>query len=148
MDIASLSAQEDHLIFSQFNEDTALELGLALVGLARANAHPVVIDIRTADRTLFHAAMPGSAPFNDIWARRKSNVTLAFQTASLLVGTRMREKGEDLAKHGFAGADYAIQGGSFPIRVQGVGVIAAVTVSGLSQAEDHAMVVQALESLL
>jgi uncharacterized protein (UPF0303 family) len=42
-------------------------------------------------------------------------------------------------------ADYAAHGGAFPVRIRNVGVVAVVTVSGLPQAEDHALVVTALE---
>jgi uncharacterized protein (UPF0303 family) len=148
MDIETLEHEERRLVLPRFTEDDALALGEILIRMARADDHPVVIDIRTADRTLFHAAMPGSAPLNDLWARRKSNTALLFQTASLLVGSRNRAKNEALARHGIDSADYADNGGAVPIRVQGVGVVAVVTVSGLPQVEDHKLVVRAMEALL
>ena len=39
---------------------------------------------------------------------------------------------------------YTLAGGSVPIRVLGAGVVAAVTVSGLSSEDDHALAVDAL----
>ena len=107
-----------------------------------------MIDIRTADRTLFHAGLPGSAPLNDLWARRKSNTALMFQLPSLLVGLRNRAKGETLARHGLSSADYADHGGAVPIRVKGVGVVAVATVSGLPQVEDHQLVVRGMRALM
>jgi uncharacterized protein (UPF0303 family) len=148
MTSADLEAEAAGLVLPAFDETTALQLGQILVDLARKDHLPVVIDIRTADRTLYHAALPGSAPLNDLWARRKSNTALRFHEASLLVGTRHREKGETLAKHGLDTADYADHGGAVPIRVRTVGVVAVATVSGLPQVEDHRLVVQALRTLL
>jgi uncharacterized protein (UPF0303 family) len=148
MDIETLEHEERRLVLPRFTEADALSLGDILTSLARAENHPVVIDIRTPDRTLFHAALPGSAPLNDLWARRKSNTALLFQTASLLVGTRNRAKNETLARHGLDPADYADNGGAVPIRVAHAGVVAVVTVSGLPQVEDHKLVIRALEALL
>lgn len=148
MDIADLEAENAALELPRFEEASALRLGQILVDLARAEALPVVVDIRTADRTLFHAALPGSAPLNDLWARRKSNTAMLFQLASLLVGERNRVKGETLARHGLAPEDYADSGGAVPIRVSGVGVVAVATVSGLPQVEDHKLVVRALKTLM
>lgn len=148
MDIATLEAEAARLILPAFTEETALTLGLHLVEQAREAGLPVVIDIRTADRTLFHAAMPGATPDNDDWARRKSNVALQFHAASLLVGERMRAKGRSLEYQGLSTADYADHGGAVPIRVKGAGVVAVATVSGLPQVEDHRLVVRALETLL
>ena len=147
MDIAHLEAEYAALDLPQFDEVTALRLGQVLVDLALADRLPVVIDIRTPDRTLFHAGLPGSAPLNDLWARRKSNTALMFQLPSLLVAGRNQTKGEPLDKHGLASADFADSGGAVPIRVKGVGVVAVATVSGLPQVEDHKLVVRGLQAL-
>ena len=145
---AQLLQQYESLQFSSFAEADALALGLTLLQLAEAAALPVVINIRTPDRTLFHAALPGSAPLNDTWARRKSNTALKFQLPSMLVGVRNQAKNESLEKHGLNSADYADHGGAVPIRVAGVGVVAVATISGLPQRDDHDLVVQAMEMLL
>lgn len=145
MDADELEAEYAGLELESFDEAAAWRLGVILVDLAKGL--PVVIDIRTADRTLFHAGLPGSAPLNDLWARRKSNTALVFQLPSLLVAARNKAKGEPLDKHGLSGADYADSGGAIPIRVKGVGVVAVATVSGLPQVEDHKLVVRGLKTL-
>jgi uncharacterized protein (UPF0303 family) len=142
--IDRLTAEYATLSLPRFAEAEALALGQIMLTLAEGM--PVVINIRTADRTLFHAALPGATPLNDVWARRKSNVALAFHLPSLLVGQRHVEKGS-LAMHGLNEAEYADHGGAVPIRVDGVGVVACATVSGLPQVEDHALVVRAVQVL-
>ena len=146
--LADLTEEARRLVFPRFAEDTALALGLKVVEMARADNLAIVIDIRTPDRCLFHAALPGSAPLNDLWAARKSATALMFHEASLMVGTRHREKGETLAKHGLPPEGYADHGGAVPIRVAGAGVVACLTVSGLPQVEDHRLAVRAIEGLL
>lgn len=39
-------------------------------------------------------------------------------------------------------------GGSVPIRVRGAGVVAALTISGLSSEDDHALAVEAIRAVL
>jgi uncharacterized protein (UPF0303 family) len=147
MDSTTLTAEAATLTLPRFTEAEAWRLGSMMVERAMAGGLPVVIDIRTADRTLFHAALPGSAPLNDLWARRKSATALAFHEASFLVGTRNREKGESLDKHGLDPLLHADHGGAVPVRVAGAGVVAVATVSGLPQADDHAMVVATIRAL-
>lgn len=148
MDLSALEAEAEDLVFPAFSEETALRLGLTLVDMARKRGLPVVIDIRTPDRCLFHAGMPGSAAINDNWARRKSNTALLFQASSLLVQKRMEAKAEDLARHGLSPADYATNGGAVVIRSAGAGVVACVTVSGLPQVEDHRLAVAAIRQVI
>lgn len=147
MEIAELEAEFAAMELARFDEGVALRLGQFLLDLALDEGLAIVIDIRTADRTLFHAALPGSAPLNDLWARRKSNTALMFQLPSLLVGRRNRARDETLARHGLPVEDYADSGGAVPIRVKGTGVVAVATVSGLPQVEDHRLVIRAIRAL-
>ncbi|AOG10819.1 heme-degrading domain-containing protein [Agrobacterium sp. RAC06] len=147
--IETIERQESLLVFKSFDERVALDVGQRIVDLALSQKAPVVIDIRTPDRTLFHAALPGASPDNDHWARRKSNVTLRMHKASLRVGELNRARGRIVsAEIGLDPMDYADHGGSFPVRVEGTGVVAAITVSGLKSEEDHAMIVTVLEAYL
>lgn len=145
MDVHELETEYAELKLVGFDEAAAWRLGVILVEMGKGL--PVVIDIRTADRVLFHAALPGSAPLNDLWARRKSNTAMMFQLPSLLVAARNKTKDEPLEKHGLSSADFADSGGAVPIRVTGVGVVAVATVSGLPQVEDHRLVVRGLRKL-
>lgn len=147
-EISTLEAELAGLIFPAFTEETALALGEMLVKLARADRLPVVINIRTPNRTLFHAALPGSTPMNDQWARRKSATALMYQEASLTVGLRNAQKDQPLAYQGLDPMTHADHGGAVPVRVAGAGVVAVATVSGLPSRDDHALVVQAMQRLL
>ena len=147
--IAILKKQETLAQFQSFTEETAFDLGSALYGIARAKRAAVVVNIRTSDRALFHAAMPGATPDNDHWVRRKSNVVLRFHQSSLLYGQAQAEKGRGVSEEwGLDPMEYAGHGGSFPIRVKKAGVVAAITVSGLPQVDDHRMVIEALSQFL
>lgn len=147
--VEELEAQERRLVFQRFTYDDAWALGSLLVERARESQAPVVIDIRRGGQQLFHAALPGSVPDNDAWIDRKRKVVERFGAASYLVGTRYRAKGTTFEDSSRLDPDeYAAHGGSFPIRVEGAGVIGTVTVSGLPQLQDHRFVVAALEEFL
>ena len=143
-----LEAEEARLILPGFDETVALRLGTLLANLGQARNLPVVINIRGANRTYFHAALPGSTANNDNWARRKSNTVLLMGRASLIVGMRNAERGRTLASEGLPEADYADHGGAVPLRVQGAGIVAVATVSGLPQVDDHRLVVEGITALL
>jgi len=147
--VEELEAQERRLVFSQFTHDDAWALGSLLVELARERRAPVAIDIHRAGQQLFHAALPGSTPDNDAWIARKRRVVERYGSASYLVGARHRAKGTTFEASSRLDPDtYAAHGGSFPLTLEGTGVIGAITVSGLPQLEDHELVVAALERFL
>ncbi|WP_282948933.1 heme-degrading domain-containing protein [Cellulomonas endometrii] len=147
--IAEVERQERELRFATFTNDDAWELGSLLVRLATERALPVTVDVRRGTQQLFHAARPGTSADNDSWVERKVRVVERFGTSSYLQGLRARAKGTTFAAvHELPLQEYAAHGGSFPVHVEGVGVVGAVTVSGLPQAEDHALVTEAVRTFL
>lgn len=148
-DLDQIGVQERTLVFSRFDEAVAWQLGESLRALALGRGLAVVIDVRRFGQPLFYAALAGTTPDNVDWVRRKSNVVARFHRSSYAVGIEERIKGESAIEgQGLALGDYATHGGSFPITVEGAGVIGSVTVSGLPQREDHALVIEALCALL
>jgi uncharacterized protein (UPF0303 family) len=147
--VAELEQQEQHLQFTTFDNDDAWRLGCLIVELAQERGLPIAVDIRRHGHQLFHAALPGATPDNDEWIARKVRVVDRFGASSYLVGRRLSAKGGALDQS--QGVDpllYAAHGGSFPVRIRGVGVVGTVTVSGLPQADDHALVVEAISTFL
>lgn len=147
--IAELAAQEQRLVFDEFDNDTAWELGLQLVTAARAASLPVVVSITQGGQRLFHAALEGTSLDNDDWVERKSRVVHRFGHSSLYMGTKARVASSTFEERtGLDPARYAAHGGSFPVIVRRVGVVGSVTVSGLPQLDDHGFVVEQLTLFL
>lgn len=147
-DIARLALQEQRLQFDSFDYATAWTLGSRIKAMSEEAGVALAIEIRIAKDTVFYCAMPGTGPTNGDWARRKRNSVELVHSSSYLLGLKLEQEGSSLeAKQGLPLRDYATHGGSFPIRVRGVGCIGVVTVSGIPQREDHGMVVKALAEL-
>ncbi|SJZ56165.1 Uncharacterized protein, UPF0303 family [Consotaella salsifontis] len=142
-DIVLIARQEETLVLPTFDEDVAWALGSRLRRLGAGL--PIVIDVRRFGLPLFFTALPGSAPDNVEWVRRKSSLVARFYRASYAVGLDLRLKETTLtSRFGISEADYAAHGGSFPIRTVSSGIVGSLTVSGLRQRDDHALVVRAL----
>ena len=148
MDTSVLHSRELRLALPRFNDSIALKLGLIALRQAGKGALPFVVDIRTPNRILVRAALPGTTPLHDGWLERMAATAFAFDMSSLRVRHMLRERGESLATHGFAAEDHATRGGACPIRVRGTGIVGLITISGLSDAEDHDRAELALKTLL
>lgn len=147
--IAALEADERRLVVRRFDNADAWRLGSTLAGYARERGLSVAIVIERNGHRLFHAVIGAATPDNDEWARRKMNVVRRFEASSYLVGRRLEASGRALdAEGGVDPMDHVAHGGAFPIRIADVGVIGVVAVSGLPQADDHALVVEALTALM
>jgi len=147
--IDDLEQQERELVLDRFTHEDVWLLGSRLAERALRERHPVMIDIRRTTGVLFRAAMAGTTSDQAAWIDRKSATAFRFEASTLLVGLRMDADGRDPFVDGWLdAARYTLDGGAVPIRVAGAGVVAVATVSGLTSEEDHALVVDALRSLL
>lgn len=144
-DLDRIALQERELRLPRFDENVAWEIGSRLRGLALARGLTVVIDVRRLGQPLFYCALEGTTPDNPEWVRRKSNVVARFHRSSYGVGLQLKSKGTSLEEgQGLPTADYATHGGSFPVYVEGAGIVGSITVSGLPQRADHELVIEAL----
>lgn len=144
-DVAAIIAQEQALVFDRFGEAAAFAIGSAIYERAMREDLALVVDVRLWDRALFFAATPGTTAANADWVRRKVNVVRMTQNSTYqLAVARPGEERSFPADRGLSASDYVLAGGGFPIRVRGVGVVGAITVSGLPEREDHAVVVAAI----
>jgi uncharacterized protein (UPF0303 family) len=148
-DLQQIAQQEKLLVAPRFDADFGWQIGTHLHELAKARGLAIAIDVRTFGHAIFYSALAGATPDNADWVRRKSNTVAQFRCSSYAVGLRLAESASTLAeKFGLSNADYATHGGGFPLTVHGAGVIGSITVSGLSEREDHELIVEALCALL
>ena len=147
--LAQLQRQEDLLQFDSFGNQAALDIGLKLVALARAEGKAVAVEIRRNGMLLFAHGMDGTAPDHADWIRRKSNLVNRTGHSSYYMHAQVKADGGDIdAMPTFDAREYAAHGGAFPVRVRGTGLVGSITVSGLPGVEDHALVVRALQDYL
>ncbi len=144
-DIARIAEQEATLVFPSFDEAVAFAIGSAIRERALKEKLGIVVDIRSWDRPLFYAALPGSTGSNPNWARRKINVVKMFLKSTYrMVLEQQRADRTFKPGEGLDASDYVLAGGGFPVTVKGAGVIAVIAVSGLPERQDHQVIVDAL----
>ncbi|HEX2658698.1 MAG TPA: heme-degrading domain-containing protein [Polyangia bacterium] len=144
-DVRLLIEQEKTLVFMEFDEAVAFKLGASMRDAALAAGHGIAVDVRTWERPLFYAALPGSTADHPHWIRRKANLVQRVAKSSYRVVLEKEWPGDVFPpRRGLADADFVLAGGSFPIRVKGAGLIGAITASGLHERDDHRVVVEAL----
>jgi uncharacterized protein (UPF0303 family) len=148
-DLDRIALEEQELRLPHLDTHVAWELGTRLRTLALERELKVVIDVRRFGQPLFYSALEGTTPDNVEWVRRKSNVVARFHRSSYAVGLTQKLKGTTLLEmYGLPVADYADHGGSFPLAVEGAGVVGSVTVSGLPQRDDHSLIIEVLCAML
>ena len=143
--IVELETQQERLRCESFDHNHAWAVGNRLIELAAQRDLSVTVDITIGEQQVFHAARPGTDADNDWWIARKIRSVKKFGDSSFLLGRRHAAAGTDFNKvTGLDFSDYVAHGGCFPIRTRSGEFVGTVTVSGLPQADDHALVVEVL----
>lgn len=143
---AALAEDEARLQFGAFSNADALALGVLLVQLAREREKAVAVSIRRNGEVLFAHAMDGCSLDHATWIERKCRVVQRYGHSSYFMGVAYRARGTSFEAHtGLDPREYAARGGAFPLLLKGTGMVGIVAVSGLTEQDDHALVVRALE---
>jgi uncharacterized protein (UPF0303 family) len=143
--ITELESQQERLRCESFDHNDAWAIGNRLMELAVERSLSVAVDITIGDQQVFRAARPGTDADNDWWIARKIRSVKKFGDSSFLLGRRHAAAGTDFNEEtGLDFSEYVAHGGCFPIRTRSGEFVGTVTVSGLPQADDHALVVEVL----
>lgn len=148
--MSKLLSQEEELQFAAFTNEDALQLGLLIVEIAKAEFEKgIAVHIENDEHPLFTHYMKGTSQGNIYWIRTKKNVVNHYGNSSLYVGEMFKDKGTTFKESsGLPESDYQGEGGSFPITVRGQGKVGTVTVTGLTGEEDHYLAVEGIRRFL
>ena len=146
-----LLAEEAELVLTALTNKEAVEIGECVIKIAREKKLPIATRVYIGDWIAYHASLPGSDAENDRWMGRKVRTVAAKGHSSMCLRILAEDAGiaekDWYAQNNFAESDYAIHGGGFPLRVNGVHV-GTVVVSGIPQEDDHRLAVAGLREFL
>lgn len=144
-----LEMQEEILQFTHFTNADAWELGNFMVSEAKKRELQIEISIRLNNGMIvFQHCLDGTKLHNEQWVNRKFNTVKVMETSSLFLYTKLNKLGQTMEDQFLDEKDYACCGGGFPVRVQEVGVIGVIIVSGMNHVADHDFIIKTLSKYL
>ncbi len=136
--------QEEALRPERFDAAEAWQLGLILREMGLETGADLALSISLLGARVFRCGLGRPKPNFDRWIARKERGTLECWKSSLRLKLEAQTGGDQLGDHGLTAQEAVFCGGCFPIHLKSLGVVGAVTVSGLSDLEDHQLAVDAL----
>lgn len=130
----------------KFSNTIGLEMGMAIVNLAKERHQNVAVQVDRLNHTIFLHIGEDLPVDKHNWLRRKANVAKHFEESSLAVKNDLKE-GDMTLSNPFALSedDYIAKGGAIPVFVKDAGLVAIITVSGLKDFMDHQLIIDALK---
>jgi uncharacterized protein (UPF0303 family) len=140
-----LRDQERRLVLASLDENDAVAIGLLLLDKAIERDLPVTIEVRKGTRVVFRAARNGTNAHNDMFVAGKARVVERFGHSTLHERLLYETEGKTFAvETSLPFPEYAPHGGGFLLIVAGTGPVGVAIVSGLTQQDDHALIVESL----
>ena len=140
--------REQVLDVPEFDNDDAVDLGLAAVEVIDERELNLAVRVVLRDDIVFQAKLGSSGPGNDPWLAGKHAVVMQFGEPSLLVKRRHEAAGTPFET--LDGIDHEVfraHGGSVPIKVNGE-TVGSITTSGEPDVVDHATSAEAVRRYL
>ena len=133
------------IVLKKFDNKMAFDMGAKLIALAESRKQHIAVEVSRLHQAVFLYVDEQLPMDKHCWLKRKANVARQFEESSLSVKHSLKEKGTTLEQHfGLDEKEFVAKGGAIPIFVEGAGMVAIITVSGLSDEEDHAIILEAL----
>jgi len=151
--LESLLKEEQELVLPHFSEDDAIDLGLEILRRTRVHSFVIAFEVHRTGRLIFKASVAGTRQQNDVMLAGKSHVVERFAHSSMYERLRHEADGTTFQQAtNLPFPEYTPYGGAVPIFVGGAnpvgGPIGWAVVSGLTQEQDHALVVDSLRTVL
>ncbi len=152
--LTNLSAQNENMKqeilkkieLDSFNNSLGLEMGLAIVYLAKERNQNIAVQVDRLNHTIFLFVDDSLPADKHNWLKRKVNVTKHFEESSLSVKNDLINGNMTLGEtFALDEKEYLAKGGSIPIFVNNAGMVAIITVSGLHDEADHQIILDALK---
>jgi len=146
----TLLTLEEELQFTAFTSETALELGMTFIDLAKEhNKGGIGIKIERNRQVLFSHLMDGTMVENAFWYDRKKNVVDRYNHSSKFVEEMFKDMGTTFEASSLLDpASFQAVGGSFPLIIKNTGVVGSITVCGLTGELDHQICVDGIRTVL
>lgn len=146
-DIETLE-HEDVLDVASFDNDDAVDLGLAALEVIDERELNLAVRIVLRGDIVFQAKLGTSGPGNDPWLAGKHAVVMQYGEPSLLVKRRHEAAGTPFDELPDVDHDaFKAHGGSVPIKVNGE-TVGSITTSGEPDVVDHATSAEAVRRYL
>ena len=148
--LKTLLDQEESLQFDTFTNESALQIGMLIIKIAKEEVKKgIAVHIEVDEYPLFTHYMEGTSADNLYWVNAKKNVVKKYGNSSLYIGEKFKDQGTTFHEATkLSDKEYQAEGGSFPLILQGQGRIGSITVSGLTGEEDHALAVEGIKRYL
>ena len=144
-----LDMQEEILQFTHFTNQDAWELGSIMAMEAKRRGVSIAIRIELNNGyCVFQYAADGTTLRNQMWLERKINTVKLMEKSSLNFYASLRKSEQTMEDVSLDESLYACCGGAFPIRIEDVGVIGTIAVSGLNNVGDHDFIVKCVSKYL
>lgn len=142
--IETIRRQEAELVLPSFSRELAWQIGSLARSLAVERGFVVGIEVCAAGSPVFVTALDGTSANTMRWLRRKSSTVALFDRATYALSLHLQSKNQTIARHALPESEYTSDGGGFPLRVAGAGLVGSLAISGLDQRGDHELAVEAL----
>ena len=143
----SLLDEEMDLVLSKFSRTDALKLSQIILEKVKNYGKPIMIEIEINKLIVFRYFMDETIEDGALWLSRKRNTVNLMSMSSLRFQYWLKQKGATIASRHLDTSEYIDCGGGYPIRIQGMGVMGSVCVTGLHDLDDHKLIVESLTEL-